>query len=59
MWMWGPFHNRSGVTVSWEHLGTNSYVQMYKVTKQPILSQNETQWKRKCPKFLIALGDKV
>ena len=27
------------------------------VTKQPILSQNQTQSKRKRPKFLIALGD--
>ena len=27
------------------------------VTKQPILSQNEAQSKRKRPKFLIALGD--
>ena len=31
MWMWGLFHNRSGVIVSWENVWTNSYAQMYKV----------------------------
>ena len=35
--MWGPFHNRSGVIVSWENVWTNSYVQIHSlVTKQPI-----------------------
>ena len=31
MWMCGPFHNRSGVTVSWENVWTNSA--MCKCTK--------------------------
>ena len=31
MWMWGPFHNRFSVIVSWENVWTNSCVQMYKV----------------------------
>ena len=26
MWMWGPFHNKSGVIVNWENVWTNSYV---------------------------------
>ena len=56
MWMGGPFHNRSGVIISWENVWTNSYVQSL-VTKQSFLSENKTQSKRKGPKFLIALGD--
>ena len=56
--MWGHFHNRSGVIVSWENVWTNSCGSVQSLlTKQPILSQNETQSKRKRPKFLIALGD--
>ena len=31
MWMWGPFYNKSGVTVSWESVRANNYVQMYKI----------------------------
>ena len=26
MWLWDPFHNRSGVIVSWEIVWANSYV---------------------------------
>ena len=38
VWMWGPFHNRSGVIVSWENVWVNSYMQMYKsLKKQPII----------------------
>ena len=26
MWMWGPFHNKSGVNVSWENVLTNKCI---------------------------------
>ena len=56
MWMWGPFHTKSGVNVCWENGWTN--VQMYIILQQNnlFLSQNKTQSKRKRPKVLIALG---
>ena len=31
MWMFGPFHNKSGLIVSWENVWRNNYVHMYKV----------------------------
>ena len=37
MWMWGPFHNRSGVIASWGNVRTNRYVKCTKsCEKQPI-----------------------
>ena len=57
MWMWGPFYSRSSVIVSWENVRTKCANVQSLVTKQPFLSQNETQSKRKRPKFLIALVD--
>ena len=58
MLMRDSFHKRSGVLVSLENVWVNRYVQMYSlVTKQPILSQNETRSKRKRPTFLVTLGD--
>ena len=59
MWMWEPFHDKSGVIISWENVCKNNYVQMYKVLKQNnlFLSQSETSSKRNRSKFMIALGD--
>ena len=59
MWMWGPFHNTSGVVVNWENVWTNSYAKCTKSCKKNnlFLPINKTQSKRKRPTFLIALGD--
>ena len=53
--MWGSFHNRSGVIVSWENVWTNNYVQMYEFLQQDnlFLSQDEIQLKSKRLKFLL------
>ena len=40
MWMWGPFHNTSGIVVNWENVWTNTYVKCTKSCKkkQPIFA---------------------
>ena len=57
MWM-GPFHNRSSVIKVEKMCGRIAMCKCTSlVTKQPNLSQNETESKSKRPTFLIALED--
>ena len=59
LWRWGPFHNKSGVIVSWENVRTNKDVQMYKILQQKnlFLCQKKTPSKRKRPKLFFAKFD--
>ena len=45
--MWGPFHNRSGVIVTWENVWMNRYVQMDKVCNKATKFCLKTKLNRK------------
>ena len=53
--MWVPFHNISGVIVSWENVWANAYVQMYKVLQQNKLFCLKTKlnWKGNARNFWL------
>ena len=56
MWMWGLFHNKSGVIASWEKVWTNNCVQMNKALYNKatyLFSQLVRIWELFCRSFRV------